>query len=767
MLKKALKIEPNNVSCHNNLGTVYTTVKDYRKAAFHFRKAASGPAPSVDALTNLGILCRRVENRGDAVRYLTRAHELAPQAALPLNELAGLYIEGRSYPEAEEALRAYLALRPDDVMALNNLAYVVQQQGRYGEAETLFEQALEKAGKAPEIGYNLRISKVLQGRSAEAEALLRAELEKDPTLWTAEVGLAMNLAVRGHLDKALEILQQVLTLLPDKADVWCDVALVYLNLGKIEDSIRTAQRAVELDPDLAPAHNTLGSAYVLGHRAPLAVPEYKKAISLKPDFIQPYVNLCRTFRTTGDFDQANIYGQVVLHHRNYEDRFFPNLAQLFRGTCDFKGLAGLGDMWDNCDKVSNQDLPALLLDLLVSADRPQDVDKLFALVKRWGAYKEKIAALAPKLELNAVPREGKLRIGFLSSDLRSHSVSRFLIPLMRGYDRSRFEFHCYMSVRAPDDPVQKLLMSLVDSFNFVENMNHWEIARTIRDDGVEILFDLNGFTESTMVEAMAFRPAPVQISWLGYPFSCGLSTIDHVIMDRYVVPDRDKYLVEEPIVMPESWVCFGEFADVPIEELPVDRSGTFTFGTLNNIYKYTPRMIANWAKVLKRVPGSRFLIVRPEVKSVIVCRNIAEQFEKNGVGADRLFLINNKATDRNHLSYYNEIDLSLDTFPLTGGTTTCEAIWMGVPIVSLIGEAFHQRLSNSVLMQCGLDDFCASDDETFVDRAVAAAENRERLRFLRKNLRETAKATALCNQDRFVYQFQEMLEAVAAHHKLR
>jgi predicted O-linked N-acetylglucosamine transferase (SPINDLY family) len=229
-----------------------------------------------------------------------------------------------------------------------------------------------------------------------------------------------------------------------------------------------------------------------------------------------------------------------------------------------------------------------------------------------------------------------------------------------------------------------------------------------------------------------------------------------------------KYLVEEPVNMPESWVCFGKFTDVPIQPgLPMDRNGVFTFGTLNNIYKYTPKMIANWARVMKRVPGSRFMVVRPEVDSYVICKNISDEFSKNGIGPERIFFFNNRKDKRNHLSFYNEIDLSLDTSPLTGGTTTCEAVWMGVPVVSLVGDLFHQRLSYSVLMQSGLENFCAYDEESFVERAVEMANKPDYLRALRHNLRDVVKASPLCDEERFIYQFQEMLEAVADYHKLR
>lgn len=768
LLKKALGFEPGNTSCHNNLGSIYDSIGETRKAAFHFARAAGAAAPSAQALANLGTLRRRAGDRKGAAECFERALVLEPGAPEALGALAGLRIETREFAAAEALLRKLIEIRPDDLPTLNNLAYVVQQQGRHEESGALFGRALARAGHSLEIGHNLRLNLILQGKGQEAMRLLIEELAARPEAWSAEVGLAINLAGGGHLDAALAILRGVLEALPEHAEAWSGVGLVYLHFGRLVEAVATLERSLALAPDMPAAHNALGGAYQLCHQSERAVPEYKAAIRLKPDFIDPYVNICRALRTLGEHDQASIYGRLVREHPGYEHRFFPNMIQLLRGTCDFEGLAALGDVWDGCDRLPENVLPALFLDLLVFARTPADNARFFALVRRWAAWREAEAARAAALSHDTAPGQGRIRVGFLSSDLRTHSVARFLVPLMRGYDRGRFELYCYTSVRDPGDPVQELLKGLVDRFHFVDNRGPREIAQVIRDDGIDILFDLNGFTEHTMIEALAYRPAPVQISWLGYPFTCGLSTIDHVVMDRFVMPEGGRYLTEEPIVMPGAWVCFGNFADVAVEPgPPVDRTGRFTFGTLNNPYKYTPHMIANWARVLKAVPDSRFLIVRPEARSAVICRNLAEEFARHGVSSDRLFLLDNRAGGRNHLAYYNEIDASLDTFPLTGGTTTCEATWMGVPVISLAGPAFHQRISRSVLMQCGFDDLCVTDDDAFVARAVEVAEDTARLRAWRSEMRATMAASPLCDQNRFVHQFQEMLEQVAAHHGLR
>jgi predicted O-linked N-acetylglucosamine transferase (SPINDLY family) len=398
------------------------------------------------------------------------------------------------------------------------------------------------------------------------------------------------------------------------------------------------------------------------------------------------------------------------------------------------------------------------------------MEKFKTLVRKWANHLERQAAQAPlpSLTSHKPSPDGRIRLGILSSDLRGHSVSRFLFPFVKSYDRTKIDLYCYTPLRLEHDSYQGEYRKAAEHFVFVDNMTSREIAERIRQDNIDVLLELNGFTFESRVPAMAYKPAPVQMSWIGYPATCGLKAIDYVVLDRFVTPTDESSFVEQPVVMPEAYVCFGKFSEEHIEPtLPMDRNGYVTFGTLNSPYKYNRKMVALWAKVMAQVPNSRFLFVRPEASSLTLCTNLVNEFAKHGIGADRLLLLDNRNTGRSHLSYYNDIDISLDTFPLTGGTTTCEATWMGVPVVSLVGDYNHQRISYSVLMHCGLEELCVFTPEDYVARAVALAGEREKLAAWRTGMREVMRESPLCDQPRFLYQFQEMLEQVAQLHGLR
>ena len=454
---------------------------------------------------------------------------------------------------------------------------------------------------------------------------------------------------------------------------------------------------------------------------------------------------------------------------DYSPAISPNLRKVYRGICDFEGLRKLGDLWQDCEHIETGDLASVFLGSLVYADDAGSIRRLRDLVLRWAQDVEKRAAAAPLPARAKGASRLKLRVGILSADLCDSSAARFLTPLMRSYDRARFEIYCYTPYHRHADPIQNLYRKSVDKFTFVDGMKEREVAAAIQADEIDILLELNGFTAGSRIESVAYRPAPVQMSWpLGYPFTTGLEALDYCIMDQFLKPPDEDLFIEETLIMPGATVCFGSFANISIQEgLPADCNDRITFGTLNNPYKFTPKMIALWAQVMNRLPDSRFLVVRSQASSLNFCRNFSEEFAKHGVSADRLFLFDNSHENKSHLTHYNDIDISLDTFPLSGGTTTCEATWMGVPVVTLVGESFHQRIGYGYLMHCGLKELCTFTPEDYVEKAVALAGDRDKLLAWRHGLRDVMRQSPLCDEERFLFEFQEMLEQVAEIHGLR
>ncbi|MGB8275120.1 MAG: tetratricopeptide repeat protein [Alphaproteobacteria bacterium] len=771
LLRKAAELAPDNGDIVGNLGSVLIQSKRVKEGEAALRRALELQPQNVNVRVNLIRLLADLKRIHDALLVCREGIALLPRATLLYKYVGEILVQQHDYTGAAKAFATCIEIDGNDADAMNDLAVCQRELGNFDEAEKLYRRAVKIAPDMIQVRYNLAAFLSSVGRVDEAKEHLDRVLAANPDHWMTITALALNLAAMGREDEAMKMLHRVAEAHPDDAIVWNDVGAQFMRMGRFDEARAMFARSVELDPNRVEPQTNLGNAYMKQGFGLDAIREYEKALKLRPMHLEAHVALCRILKEVYRLDEANIYAHATINLDGYGPKYFSNPLQVFRATCDFAGLEELGDIWKIIESIRPEDLTTALLQLVVYAEDRESTKRLAGLTRRWGREMEQKAEKSP---LPARPRRApnpKIRIGILSSDLRYHSVSRFMLPLATRYDRDRFEMYCYSPVRMDNDIVQKQYRASVDKFTFVTNLTDRQVAEVIRADDIDILIELNGFTQGSRLPAIAFRPAPVQISWLGYPFTSALKDMDYVLVDEYLKPEEDTGLVESPLVMKGSWVCFGEgllFDPVDIDPVPpADRNGFVTFGTLNNTYKYTPGAIALWAEVMKRVPDSRFLIVRPECGSLVACRNIAEEFAKNAVSPDRLYYINNRNQKLPHLAYYNEIDLSLDTFPITGGTTTTEALWMGVPVVTLYGPTLHQRISYALLRHCGLEECCAQTKAEYVEKAVALASDVTRLRALKAGLRGRLQASPLARPDLFVENFQATMTEVAAKHGLR
>jgi predicted O-linked N-acetylglucosamine transferase (SPINDLY family) len=375
----------------------------------------------------------------------------------------------------------------------------------------------------------------------------------------------------------------------------------------------------------------------------------------------------------------------------------------------------------------------------------------------WGAAVEAAAgsgvAPAPR------PAGGRLRVGFLSNELRQTNVGVFAWPLFEHRDRERVELFAYSAHPGPADGIQQVFTQWTDGWRQQPGASARKMASIIAADSLDVLIELG---DPYGWEVCSHRPAPVQVSWVGYPNSVGLSAIDYIVLDPYVMPDDPDMLLERTLVMPHCWKAMSEayFEAEPTlpHETPEARNGAITFGTMNNPYKYSPSCLDLWARTTAAVPGSRFLFVRPEGSAPIFRDNITAAFAARGVAPERVMFAPVRGR---HLPWYNEIDICLDTLPLTGGTTSCETLWMGVPLVTLLGEALFERLSYSLLANAGLADLAARTPEAFVETAVALAADRPRRVWLKRNLRDQIRALPLGQPQLFARDFYRLMERAA------
>lgn len=768
LIRRSIKRKPKNADAHSNLGAAESAVGNLDAAAKSFKRAVKLNPKFVDAHANLAAISVRRGADEDAIRSFRRAQSLSPGEPRFAKRLAELYLKHDQFAESADWFERYLSFVTDDADSHNNAAFAYDSLFKFEEAEVHYRRAAELDPDKPEIVNNW--ASILQrlGKEEEAQEAYARALQTDPEQWEDLANYAGALFNNGELGKSLALYETLTLERPEDGDLHRDYGLALVQTGRIQEAENNFRRALQLCPEQDATRIAFSHCLLRAKKIDEAVEALLSIGHKSPHYLSACLDLCLIYSGSDRLEEGYKIARKVAAHRDYRPTMYVKPHSVFRTACAFDDIDAL-----HCSipDVEDRDLPAwvgLFVELLATTDTPEKTTELVILHRRWGAKAVKAGAADAFAEAPQGSRSGPIRLGFVSSDLKKHSVSRFVLPLFEHYDQQQFEIYCYSPAEDDQDEVQQRIRGLITEFRVIENASYFDVAQQINDDAIDILFELNGFTAESRLNVMAYRPAPVQIYWLGYPGTTGMTTMDYILLDKFNVPENTDWLAEEPLLIPGSWVCYDAFERVVVSpEPPVTRNGAITFGTLNNPYKFTRPGVALWADIMHRVPESRFLSVHPEHKAPLIAANLTREFKRNGIAADRLSFVNNRETELSHFSYYEEIDISLDTLPLTGGTTTADALWCGVPVITLVGPSMHQRMSYSLLSNVGAGDLCAETPEEYVAKAVALAGDLDRLRDFRQNLQQTIRQSPLGDAKAFATNFQTMMLDVVKRHKLR
>lgn len=758
-LAKAIEIAPGNPDFYSNQGAAYFSLGRYDKAEECFQTALSSRPESALLNANMAGVLIEQKRLEAAYQFGLKAVKGEPDSFKYAKRLGDICRQIDRFGEAVDYFGKCVSLDPEDPEVTNSLGYSYERLGAAENAEKYYRRALELKPDSPEIANNLAGVLRHLGREQEAKKYYDIAINAPVESWSDAVRMGVTYLNAGDVARALTIFEQIKDSRPEDSELWSAYAVALSVSGSLEAADTAFNKAIELEPDSASIWNNLATN--TGRRGMLAesAEQFKKAIEFSPTYADPYINLCLTLMFLNRTDEAYLYAHMTLNMPVMREGSFGNPVKIFRGLCDYDALDEIGDLFDLADEFRNADVVSNFLSLLPVCSSPEQIERLADLHKYWGEH----LALPEGTDTALPPRpkkvgSSKLRIGFLSSDLKSHSVSNFVLPILRHYDRDDFEIHCFSPVEAPDDKKQTYIKSLVDDFHIFENLGFRAAAEVIRDHDIDVLLELNGFTKDTMINSVSYKPAPLQVYWLGYPFTTGMPEMDHILVDKYFAPENTDWLAEDPLYMPESWVCFDSFQEVDIaDQLPVELNGKLTFGSLNAPYKFTRESIAVWATIMKEFEDSQFLLVRPEADSKVLQAMLRGHFERYGVAGERIQFLNNRNFNNSHLAYYNLIDISLDSFPQTGGTTTCDAIWMGVPVISLVGPSMHQRVSYSLLENAGCGELACFSLEEYMGKAVMLGNDITSLREYRHNMRPALLNSPLCQGERFTENFQNVI----------
>ena len=616
------------------------------------------------------------------------------------------------FTEAVGRYQQALKILPGHAPAYLNLGIALEGAGDSRSAREAYLSTLEVDPGNPYAHFNL--GKLLHGAGNHAEAArqLRAALERKPDFTDARIVLASVLEEQADADGAAVMLQQAVAERPDNPGAWFNYALLLQRLNRIREAEAAMRRALEFWPERGDLWLRQAELLKTMQRLPESEAALRRALALEPRLSGGYRLLAGVLADQQRLDEAL---QVLAAGREYDSDGYTRACELFMLNFD--------------DGVS--------------------AEALFERHKAFGAELERLHPVRFERFDQSRDPERKLRIGFLSGDFHEHPVGWTFAPLIDRLDRSRFEAYCYSLFDAADD-LTRYIAVRARLWHEVSTLTPRQLADAIHGDRIDILVDLTGYGGIAPMEVLAQRPAPIQASWFGYLSTSGTTRVDYRITDAHADPSglAERTHTEKLLRLPHSQWCYrppaaSEQAGEPPAAPPCERNSFVTFGSFNQAAKLSPTARRLWAEILKRTPGSRLLVVGmppgPATQALL------DEFERNGVARGAVS-VEPRLLLPDYFRKLREVDIALDTTPYSGGTTTCDTLWMGTPVVTLTGPRSLSRSAASILEVLGLRDWVATSPEDYVARAVALA---GKPALARQGLRERMRASPLMDEARF------------------
>jgi len=672
--------------------------------------------------------------RGDfatAGERLQRAIALDPHAGQSYADLAAVHNAQGDFVAAAIAGEQAVELCPQSGEACNNLGNAYRALGRYAEAEAAYRRALATQASAEVGRYNRAVAeynlgRVLRavGRRREALAAYRRALEHAPHLAEAESNLGELLNEMGRPVDAEAACRRALTLKPGLISAAVNLGVALQAQSRLDEAVEALEDALRRDPANATAWCNLGGVRQAQGRYAAAVAANRQALQLDPQLAEGQMNLGAVLQAAGLNAEAQESYRRTLQLR-------PTLV-----TAHSNLLSALNYDSD----VSPEKLCA--------AHRDWDRQHAAALRADWPTHG------------NSRDPDRPLRIGFVSADFGRHPVGYFLVGVLEHLDRRSIAAYCY-SDRIRQDVYTQRLRAASARWCDVRELSDAELAAQIRDDQIDVLFDLAGHTGENRLLVFARKPAPLQVTWMGYVGTTGLAAMDYLLADaQQIAPGTEEFYVEQILRMPDGYVCYAPPADAPeVAPPPCAATGRITFGSFNNPAKINRRVLELWAGILDAVPHSRLLLRYNGLGDELVQSRIREGLTAGGIAAQRVEFLG-PGLPREMLESYAQIDVALDPFPYSGGLTTCEALWMGVPVVTCPGQTFASRHALTHLLHAGLGATIAGDFAEYARLAVTLANDRPRLAALRGGLRAQMAESPLCDAPRFGRQWSEVMRGI-------
>lgn len=642
-----------------------------------------------------------------------------------------------------------------DADHLVRMGLEAKQRGDPQQALACFDAALRQGAVSAELLYQAGDTSHDLGMLDQAIECLQHARQLDPDHVGAVYTLAVALQDKGLLEEAVSCYRVAESLRPDHAKTYNNMGSALMHLGRLDEAIVCFEKALRIDTGLFLAHYNLGTAHYRSGDYEAAKSDFQQALRLRPDFAEAHNNYANLLKEEGRLKQAAAeYRLAIQHNPNLAEAYF-NLANILVATWHTDEALALLERLLSIDPNnvighSNYLLYAHYSDRYSAQDHYRMAREMAQ--KHAAGFEQRAATI--RFE-NVADANRKIRIGYVSGDFCLHPVGLFFGGVIAAHDKSQVETWCYYNYTQKDRMTEHIA-SHADHWRDIHGQSDDEVEALIRQDNIDILVDLAGHTEANRLMVFARKPAPVQVAWLGYFDTTGLPVMDYLLADEVGVPEANRrYFAETIQYLPETRLCFSPpDYNLPVAPLPAMKNGYITFGCFQNMAKAGDHVLQAWSEILAALPGSRLRWQCRQLGDPDVVDELIPRLQRNGIDTSSVELLG-AADHESYLAAHAEVDMILDTFPYPGGTTTCEALWMGVPTLTLAGDTLIARQGASMLTTVGLHDWIATNREEYIAKAQSFARNLPALASLRAGLREQARVSPLFDAPRFTRNLEQ------------
>ena len=720
-IQKAIAADEKQPLFFSNLGTVFGALGKPDESVQCYQKALAIQPDYLNAICNMGNALKDLGKRDEAIEWLNKALKINPDFYEGYNNLGIVLQESGRLEEAIDCYRKALAIRTDDHAAYNNLGYALQQSNDLEEAIVYYKKALEV----------------------------------NPLFYEAHSNLGNALLAQGNPEDALICYQNAIKINPNYQDVYNNIGNLFRETGQIEEAITHYKKALELQPNLYDAHNNLGNAYQRNNQREEAINSYREAIRIKPDGFGAHNNLGFALQAVGDMEEAVACYQRAMDLKPDSPNTHAIVLHQLQWLCDWNQFQERYDRMIALFHATQQPVNPFTFVLLPTTAAEQLRCSALHNKKTYPVQRDMAATRY------YAPNPERIKIGYLSCDLQDHATSLLMAEIFEMHDHSRFEIKAYSYGQDDGKPMRQRLIAACDTFTDIYAAPHQEAAQQILEDGVHILIEMKGYTNNTRLEIAALRPAPIVVSWLGYPGTSGAPFIDYILTDAFVTPPGfESHFSEKVVRLP------GCYQPNDRKRVIADRTPTrqeyglpdegFVFASFNKSYKITPALYDVWMRLLQGTPGSILWLWESNTTAMA---NLRREAEARGVDGGRIYFADYQPPAEN-MARYRLVDLALDPFPCTSHTTGSDALWAGCPMVTCAGEPFAARVAGSLLVNVNMPELITETPEAYETLILALANDPPRLAEVRQRLQDNLATAPLFDSLRFTRGMEKAFEAM-------